>query len=394
MSLMVCLFSFLAVPLQDRVEQRAVLKFLVKSGLSPIDCWRQLQQVNSANCLSKNRVRVWHKRFRNGWTETKDQKRPGRPKSVRVAATIQAVDQAIQGQRRTTVRELANDLSLSKSSVHNIIRKDLKLSKIAPKFIPKDLTQDQKNVRLNVCNTNIQLVKDDPTLLQRVVTCDESWVSVFELETKQNSTEWHPRGTRVNRPRKAMKQRSEKKAMLTAFFDRQGIIHTEFKDPGVNVTKEAYCATLRRMKESLRRKWPNLWARDNQGKKSFLLHQDNASPHTADLTMELLTSSGIDLLEHPPYSPDLAPCDFFLFPRLKRDLRGVRFRNIQEMQAGVNRVLCNVTKQEFAAAVDSLAERWMKCVKAQGSYFEGMHLQIDPEGDHGIEFETDSEFED
>ena len=390
----VFVFIVFIVPLEERVEQRAILKFLVKNGHTPIECWRQLRQVHGANCMSKNRVRVWHRRFRNGWTDTKDQKRPGRPKSARTAETIQAVEDAIRGERRVTVRDLAENLSMSKSSVHNIIQKDLKMSKIAPKFIPKDLTEDQKNNQLEACRANIELVRDDPSLLQRVVTCDESWVSVFELETKQNSMEWHPKGTRVNRPRKAMKQRLERKAMLTAFFDRQGIVHTEFKDPGVNITKEAYCATLRRMKESLRRKRPQLWARDDRGKRSFILHQDNASPHMADVTVELLESSGIDQLQHPPYSPDLAPCDFFLFPRLKRDLRGVRFRNIEEMKKGVNRVLRNITKQEFAAAIDSVTVRWMKCVKAQGNYFEGNHLQIDPEGDHGIQFETDSEFED
>lgn len=314
--------------------------------------------------MSKNRVRVWHRRFRNGWTDTKDQKRPGRPKTVRIPETIQAVDQAVQGQRKVTVRSLAEDLNLTKSSVHNIIHKDLKLSKIALKFIPKDLTQAQKDTRRDICAANIQLVKDDPTFLHRIVTCDESWISVFELETKQSSCEWHPKGTRMNRPRKAMKQRSERKAMITAFFDRSGIVHTEFKDPGINVNAESYGATLRGMKESVRRKRPQLWARDQDGKRSFQLHQDNASPHTADPTLRLLEDSGIDILQHPPNSLDLAPCDYFLFPRLKSELRGVRFRNILEMQAAVNRILRRMPKQEFAAAIDDLTVRWMKCVKA------------------------------
>ncbi len=292
------------------------------------------------------------------------------------------------------MRDLAEELSVSKSSIHNIVRKDLKMTKIAPKFIPKDLTQAQKNERRDVSGRNIQLVKDNLEFLHNVITCDESWVSVFEMETKRSSCEWHPKGTRLERPRKAMRQRTEKKAMLTAFFDRSGIVHTEFKDPGTNVNKEAYCATLRQFKESVRRKRPALWQRNQQGQRSFFLLQDNASPHTADVTVELLQTSGIPVLEHPPYSPDLAPCDYFLFPCLKNDLRGHRFPDIQTIQAGVQRALRHIPKQDFAAAIDQLTVRWMKCVKADGEYFEGKHLQIDPEGDHGIEFETDSEFED
>lgn len=102
--------------------------------------------------------------------------------------------------------------------------------------------------------------------------------------------------------------------MLTAFFNRQGIVHTKFKDPGANITKEAYCATLRCIKESLHCKRPHHWARDDQGKKSFIFHQDNTSPHMADVTVELLETSGIEQLQHPPYSPDLALCDFFYSP--------------------------------------------------------------------------------
>lgn len=76
------------------------------------------------------------------------------------------------------------------------------------------------------------------------------------------------------------------------------------------------------------------------------------------------------------------------------DLRGHRFPNLQALQTGVNRALRAIPKQDFAAAIDQLTVRWMKCVKSDGEYFEGKHLQIDPEGDHGIQFETDSEFED
>ena len=259
--------------------------------------------------MSKNRVRVWHRRFRTGWTETKDQKRPGRPKSIRIPATIQTVQNAIAADRRATMRGLSEELSLSKSSNHNIVRKDLKLSKLAPKFIPKELTQQQKDNCKDTSQANIDKVRDDPNLLQKIVTCDESWVSVFELETKQSSCEWHPKGSVLARPRKPLRQRSERKCMMTTFFDRQGVIHVEFKAPGVNVTAETYCHTLRRMKESLRRKRPQLWALDPEGKRSFFLHQDNTSPHTADDTVDLLESSNISVLDHPPYSPDLVPCD-------------------------------------------------------------------------------------
>ncbi len=177
-SLLTCwwtfLFSSLVIPLEVRFEQRAMLKFLVQTGLTPIQCWERLYQMHGVNCLSKNCIRVWHKRFRNGWTETKDQKRSGRKKSVRVPEMIQAVQGAVQQNRRVTMKDLAEEFSVSKSSMHNIVRKDLKMTKIAPKFIPKDLTRAQKDQRRDVSNRNIQLVKDNPEFLHSVITCDES----------------------------------------------------------------------------------------------------------------------------------------------------------------------------------------------------------------------------
>ncbi len=65
----------------------------------------------------------------------------------------------------------------------------MKLSKLSLKFVPKDLTQAQKDVQKSACERNLQRLKDDPTILDRLVTGDESWVSVFEVPTKRQSSQ-------------------------------------------------------------------------------------------------------------------------------------------------------------------------------------------------------------
>ncbi len=184
--------------------------------------------------------------------------------------------------------------------------------------------------------------------------------------------------------------------MLTLFFDHQGIVLSEFAAHGQRITSESYCGTLRILKERLRKKRPQFWKlpRGAAGPRPFWLHHDNASSHTAAPTMDLLRDSQIVTLEHPPNSPDLAPCNYFVFPQLKNALRGVRHANVPKMQAAVNRELCRITKADFAAAIDQLPVRWMKCVAAAGEYFEGRNIQIDPERDHGLVFEEPSSDED
>jgi hypothetical protein len=77
------------------------------------------------------------------------------------------------------------------------------------------------------------------------------------------------------------------------------------------------------------------------------------------------------VIPHPPYFPDLAPCDFFLFPKMKLKLKGRRFDTIQEIQAESHRVLDTVTEKEFQKAFQKWRIRWDRCLIAVGNYFEG-----------------------
>ena len=73
-----------------------------------------------------------------------------------------------------------------------------------------------------------------------------------------------------------------------------------------------------------------------------LLHHDNASVHTAAKTLDFLDENSVELESHPPYSPDLAPCDFFLFPTIKEKIRGIRFGNREEARLAFEEALCTL----------------------------------------------------
>ena len=76
---------------------------------------------------------------------------------------------------------------------------------------------------------------------------------------------------------------------------------------------------------------------------------------------------GIKRVPQPPYSPDLAPCDFCLFPKL----RGCRYETIEEMKEAVTKVIDMLTQEDFHGAFLKLLERYKKCISAGGDYFEG-----------------------
>ena len=76
---------------------------------------------------------------------------------------------------------------------------------------------------------------------------------------------------------------------------------------------------------------------------------------------------GINTVPHPRYSPDLAPCDFCLFPQL----RGCLYETIEEMKEAVTKVIDTLTQEDFHEAFQQLLELYNKCIAAGGEYFEG-----------------------
>jgi hypothetical protein len=92
--------------------------------------------------------------------------------------------------------------------------------------------------------------------------------------------------------------------------------------------------------------------------------------HTYVLTQHFLAKK-MASIPHPLYSPDLAPCDFFLFPKMKLKLKGHRFDKVEEIQAESQRVLDTVTEKDRQEAFQNWGKRWDRCLHVGGNYFEG-----------------------
>jgi len=155
--------------------------------------------------------------------------------------------------------------------------------------------------------------------------------------------------------------RSKIKVMLVVFFDCKVIFHREFVPRGRMVNKQLHQEILARLRDAVHRKRPELW--ENQ---TLVLHHDNA-PVDASLLIRNRTS----VVLHPPYSPDLAPADFFLFPKLKTTLKGRRFQTIEEIQENAMRELRAITQSAFQEAFQQWKKRSERRIASRGDYFQG-----------------------
>ena len=137
-------------------------------------------------------------------------------------------------------------------------------------------------------------------------------------------------------------------------------LRTVNSSPRDRLSMPFYCAVLRRLRENIRRKRPGLWCDGN-----WLLQQDNAPTHDALKTREFLRRTTTIVAPHPPYSPDLALCDFFLFPKIKFQLKGRRFDSVEEIQRETQMV-----HFDFQGAFQALQKHWERCIASQVGYFE------------------------
>ena len=94
---------------------------------------------------------------------------------------------------------------------------------------------------------------------------------------------------------------------------------------------------------------------------------DNAPDHNSILVTDYLTKMGIKTVRHPLYSPEVGPCDFWLFPKL----RGCRYETIEKMKEAMTKVIDTFTQEDFHGAFQKLLGRYNKCIAAGGDYFEG-----------------------
>ena len=156
------------------------------------------------------------------------------------------------------------------------------------------------------------------------------------------------------------------KVALIVFFFIGRLSFIEFVLRGETVNREFHLNVLKRLREAVRRKRPEAWANN-----TWLLHHDNAPANASLLIREFLTNHETTVVPQPPYSQDLAPADFFFFPKLKSSLKGRRFQTVEEVEENSIRGLRAIPQNTFQNAFQNWEKRWERCIKSGGEYFEG-----------------------
>jgi len=199
------------------------------------------------------------------------------------------------------------------------------MRKLSAKWVPKYLDADQKRQRCQSSEQHSEFFRRDPNdFLSRLVTMDKTWLYHYDPETKQQSMEW--RHCVSPRPKKSRVQKSAGKVLASIFWYQNGILLIDYLPRGQTINAEYYSSLLGQLKDILKEK-----RRGKVTKMVLFLH--NAPAHRALETQKKLAYLGFQCLDHPLYSPYLAPSDYHLFPGLKKQLKVRNFSSEAEVIA-------------------------------------------------------------
>jgi len=126
------------------------VKFCFKLGKTATETWKMLQQAFGDECMSRTQCFEWYSRFKTGRTSIDEDSRSGRPSTSTDDVHIDAVLYLIAQNRRLTIRETAEDVGISFGSCQAILTEKLNMKRVAAKFVPCVLTEDQKANCVNI----------------------------------------------------------------------------------------------------------------------------------------------------------------------------------------------------------------------------------------------------
>ena len=198
------------------------------------------------------------------------------------------------------------------------------------------------------------------------MTVDETWVHYYETENKVQSHQSVGPGS--PRPKKFKTQPSAGKTMATVFWDGECVIMLDFLAKKSSITDAYYADLLDRI--VIREK------RRGKLSKGILFQQDNARVHTCKIAMDAIERNGYELIPPPAFSPDLDPSDYFLFPNLKKDIRGRHFWSKEEVVAAVEEWVRDKDPGFFSSGLMALEHHWSKCVILEGNYIEKEEIDL------------------
>lgn len=257
-------------------------------------------------------------------------------------------------------RKIAQIVKIPYSTVHYIMVHRLHLKCCRIKWIPHQLDSSQKNARLKYSKQLLDVLKScSKNKWRYLVTGDESWFFYFT----PNGTKWIDENETPSTTEK--RGFGTKKYLLTIFWNPYGIAVIDVLPTCDTMDSSKF---ILHVLSPLTEFEPNIQAK--KSRKRFWVHFDNAPCHRSKAVKAFMTQKKLSRAPHPIYSPDLSPCDFYLFGKIKRSTEGIHFKDENELLETIQDEFYKIPKEELFRVFNSWIDRCNRCIMCNGDYFE------------------------
>lgn len=329
----------------DATEQRYIIKFFFLSGMRYKSIYTEMKKVLHDNTVHLSTVKRWCTKFKNGHFSCEDEDHPGRPPSDLVGP----VSKCLSKQPFISARQIAKQLSISPMTILRVLNVDMGLKRFTRKWVPHELTVEQKNSRVEKSKLILNILeKAQKNNFVNVMTGDES-LFYFRYQSSHMYAE-----SKEKVPNRISKKIDSKKVMITMFFNGNSLLCFDMLPKGKKYNQEYFINNIiEEIKE-------NTDGDDTQMDfKKIMVHMDNCRVHTGKKVTQKLSNLKVKTIPHPAYSPDISPCDFWLFGFLKKSLEDKEI--LDEIQLKIE--ILNAWEHVTFEQLQNVFYEWMKRLK-------------------------------
>jgi histone-lysine N-methyltransferase SETMAR len=342
----------------NREHIRAMIWLEWKRGLTRTQCNEELDRLLGSASPGLATIKRWYNEFIHGRESLEDEARSGRPNSATNDEMVEKVREIIAEEPHSTYRQIREQLGIGSSAVQTILHEKLKMHWVCQRLVPHFLSIEQRQNRVEICRENLRKFRRGRRFISRIITGDETYVHFYEAPTHREAKIWVYQDEIP--PSKVKTEKTVRKLCYAVFFKSSGLVEAIKLDGQKTVTAKWYIdVCLPRVLEK---------ARDLSPDTEFILHHDNARPHTAQVTRDFLREQKITILPQPPYSPDIAPCDFWLFGELKKYLRGKKFQTEEDLDSAVFSFFNSIPEDKWKEVFKRWEDRMERVINNEGDY--------------------------
>ena len=242
--------------------------------------------------------------------------------------------------RQISIRRVAEELAIPKTTIHEIMNNHMSVKRVCSQWVPKSLTPIQRASREDCCQELLQHSEVNPAkFFDCIITGDESWIHHYDPLSQLEAKVWKRLGKETRT--RLHQERSAGKVMMIIFWNKDGVLLTEYLPRGTTINGPWYASIVERLHSVIVEK---LRGKVSRG---VLLLGNNAPIHKCKIVQAAIRQAGFIELNQPAYSPGIAPSDYHLFSSLKKFLRVKNFSSDDKAVTIVKDYLTDLNSEFF-----------------------------------------------